>query len=145
MTTHKLENQSGKIHTILIISDDKEMTSVWETLFEQKDCRFFSESSARTGLQTACLLTPSLIVLNLDLPEDERLELCKNLRAATDGTLLLLASKNNLGEFTNYQYAGVDEFISTPISPMAFFIKAMAWMARQEWFLTNPLPARAYA
>jgi len=139
MTTQKHQ----EIHTVLIISDDEEMMSVWETLFEQKDCRVFRETSARTGLQTARLLTPDLIVLNLELPEDERLELCKELRATTDGTLLLLASKNNLGEISNYQYAGVDEFIPTPISPMAFFIKTMAWLARQEWFLPQSLPARA--
>ena len=133
-----------KIRTILIISDDEEMASVWETLFEQKDCRVFTETSVETGLQSARLLVPTLIVVNLDIPESDKLELCRALRDTTDGTLLLIASKNNYDDFTNYQYAGVDEFIRTPISPMAFLVKTLAWLTRQEWRIPNSLPIRAY-
>jgi len=142
--TANSDNHPEKLNTLLIISNDDEMISVWETLFEQKNCRVISETSARTGLQTARLIVPTLIVLNLDIPESEKLELCRELRATTNGTLLLMASKNNVREFSNYQYAGVDEFISTPISPMAFFIKAMAWLVKQDWLIPQTQSARAY-
>jgi len=134
-----------ELHAILIISDDDEMASVWAALFEQKKCHVFVETSGRMGLQSARLLVPTLIILDLDLSVDERLGLCKDLRAATDGTLCLLAPKNNEVEFTNYRYAGVDEFIPTPISPMVLLIKAMAWLVREEWILPNPQFSRAYA
>lgn len=141
----KSNQRSEKMNTLLIISKDHEMISVWETLFEQKNCRVISETSARTGLQTARLLVPTLIVLNLDLPEGESLELCRELRATTDGTLILMASKNHSGKFSNYQYAGVDEFISTPISPMAFFIKAMASLVKQDWITPQAQSVSLYA
>ncbi len=124
----------SELHTVLIISTDVEMVSVWETLFKQKNCHVINETDPYTALQTAHLLCPSLIVLHLDMPERELISLCRELRASTNGTLLLLAPSvdHNQNVFEYYQ-AGVDEHIITPISPMALLIKSMAWLVKQEW------------
>ena len=124
----------SELHTVLIISSDMEMVSVWETLFKQKNCRVINEVDSCAALQTAHLLCPALVVLHLDMPQHELISLCRDLRAATNGTLLLLAPSdhNNQNVFEYYQ-AGVDEHIHTPISPMALLIKSMAWLVKQEW------------
>lgn len=132
------------IHTVLIISQDKEMADVWETLFEQKNCRVISETSAANALQTASLLSPSLIVLELSLSQPERVELCRALRATTNGILLLLAPKGDMAEISEYLHAGADEFLSTPISPMALLIKSMAWLVRQDWSQLNRQSPQLY-
>mgnify|MGYP001168770448 FL=1 len=133
MVAWKTETNFNDVQTALIISKDAEMISVWETLFQQKNCHVVSEATPHSALQTAHLLAPSLIVLELDLPHAELLILCMKLRSMTQGTLLLLVPRGNEQEMIRYHNAGADECISTPISPMALLIKSMAWLMRQEW------------
>jgi DNA-binding response OmpR family regulator len=85
------------------------------------------------ALQAARLLSPTLIVLDLPLPRLERVKFCHGLRETTNGTILLLAPKGDMTEISEYLHAGADEFLSTPISPMALLVKSMAWLVRQEW------------
>jgi DNA-binding response OmpR family regulator len=145
MIAWKTETSFDEMHTILIISQDSEMVSVWETLFQQKNCHVIRESTPRHALQASHLLSPTLIVLDLDLPDHERLVLCKGLRSTTSGTLLLLAPKGNENEISRYHSAGVDEYLSTPISPMALLIKSMAWLVRQEWLMPRAQSTNIYA
>lgn len=133
MPAWKSDLNLDDMRSILIVSRDAEMVSVWETLFEQKNCRVVVEASPANAVQTSRLLSPALIVLELDLSHGSLLDLCRELRATTNGTLLLLAPRGGETEISKYHGAGVDEYIATPISPMALLIKSMAWLTRQEW------------
>lgn len=135
MIAWKSDSNPEDVRSILIVSRDAEMVSVWEALFEQKNCRVIVETSPTNAVQTSRLLSPALIVLELDLSHGNLLDLCRELRATTSGTLLLLAPRGGESEISKYHGAGVDEYIPTPISPMALWIKSMAWLARQEWAL----------
>lgn len=141
----KSNSDTPETRTVLIISQDTEMVSVWETLYTQKNCRVINETSAEFGLQAARLLSPALIVLNLDLPDGEILTLCRDLRSTSNGTLLLLAPKYNNRDISEYYHAGVDEYIFTPISPMALLIKSMAWLARQDWIVPRKQNMQMYS
>jgi len=132
MVAWKTETNYDDMHTVLIISGDSEMVATWETLFQQKNCYVISEASASYALQTSNLLSPSLIILNLSLPQSEQIGLCRELRSTTTGTLLLLAPMEDEQGIFDYHHAGVDEHLSTPISPMALLIKSMAWLVRQK-------------
>jgi DNA-binding response OmpR family regulator len=134
----------NELHIVLIASQDAEMVSVWETLFEQKNCRVVVERTPRNTVQTSRLLAPTLIVLDLEMADNDRLALCKGLRATTNGTLLLLAPRHRKIDLANYHFAGVNEIIQTPISPMALLIKSMAWLVRQEWQIPHSQPVNAY-
>lgn len=118
---------------ILIISKDDEMVNLWKTLFEQRKYQVISEASPEDGLQSSLLLSPALIVLDLPLPVEHSLSLCRQLRATTDGTLLLLNSNHSRVDLSEYHRAGVDDIISASVSPMALLIKSLTWLARQEW------------
>lgn len=135
MVTWKSDMSFNEMHTVLIVSQDPEMVGVWETLFEQKDCFVVVENAPENALQSSRLLTPALTVVDLDLSQSERINLCRKLRSTTNGALLLLAPRDSEVEISEYHHAGVDEFLFTPISPMALLIKSMAWLARQEWIV----------
>jgi two-component system, OmpR family, response regulator VicR len=133
MVAWKADKHNHEMRAILIISQDAETTSVWEALFRQKGCHVISETLPQEAVQTAQLLLPALVLIHLDLPYYERLNLCRELRSVTNGTILLLAPKNDEMEIAEYYYAGVDEFLPTPVNPMALLVKSMAWLVRQEW------------
>lgn len=132
-------------NTVLIISQDADMTRVLKMLFEQRNCQVINESASREGLMSSRLLSPTLIILDMDLPDDERLRLCKELRSTTNGTLLLLNSDYKSIDVLEYHRAGVDETISSSISPMALLIKSLAWLARQDWLVPRRQSAQLWA
>lgn len=142
MVAYGTNRNIDDLQTVLIISRDVELVSLWETFFEQKNYRVVSEATAMRGLQSAQMLTPALILLNFDgsLPFEEQLEICQNVRLTTDGTLILLAPERDKLEIAEYYRAGVDEFISTPVSPMALVIKCVTWLARQDWIVPRRQP-----
>ena len=133
MVAWKSSTDVNGTQTVLVISKDEEMLNVWTTFFKEKKYQVINESEVKNGLQTSRLLTPSLIILDLDLPQNERVEFCRALRSTTDGALILLAPQNRDMEIFDYYQAGVDEFIATPVSPMAVLIKSITWLARHEW------------
>ncbi|MEK6752474.1 MAG: response regulator [Chloroflexota bacterium] len=144
MVAWKSNTSVDEMQTVLIVSQDAEMVIVWEALFEQKNYHVVCEIGAEEALQTARLLSPALIILDLDLIPSERIVLCRELRSTTNGTLLLLAPKRDEAEIFEYLYAGVDEFLSTPISPLALLVKSMAWLVRQEWIVPREQSSQVY-
>lgn len=137
MKPGNIASDQNEPHRILIISQDEEMVRVWEELFEQRNCRVFSETSAREGVSSARVLSPALILLDVDMPDDERLSLCRELRSTTNGALLMIDSSIKNPDLLEYHRAGVDETLSASISPMALLIKSLAWLARQEWLVSR--------
>jgi CheY-like chemotaxis protein len=136
MIPQKIEANFNELSSVLIISEDNEMIAVWEVLFQQRNCYVVSESSARTAIQSAQILCPALIILDLDLSKSERISLCEKLRPTTSGALVLITPRKNECEiFDDYYHAGVDEHLVTPISPMILLIKSIAWLVRQEWII----------
>ena len=140
----KASNTSTQ-NSILIISQDVDMTRVWKNLFEQKNCRVISETTARDGVHTARTLSPTLIILDLDMPDKDRLNLCRDLRASTNGTLLLINASHKQVDVLEYHRAGVDETVSDSISPMALLVKSLAWLARQDWIVPRKQSAQLWA
>ncbi len=131
MAAWKTKAKYENMDVVLIISKDSEMVATWKALFQQKKCQVISETSASDALQTANLLAPELIILNLNLPESQQIDLCRELRLTTNGTLLLLAPKNGKQKISDYYHAGVNEHLTTPINPMTLLIKSMAWLVQQ--------------
>jgi DNA-binding response OmpR family regulator len=132
-------------NTVLIISQDADMARVLKMLFEQRSCQVVNESASHDGLMSSRLLSPTLIILDIDMPDDERLGLCKELRSTTNGTLLLLNSAYKAIDVLEYHRAGVDETITSSISPMALLIKSLAWLARQDWLVPRRQSTQIWA
>lgn len=145
MAASKVSPQQNGLNSILIISQDVDITRVWKSLFEQNNCHVISETTARDGLNTARLLSPALIILDLDMPDKERLALCRDLRASTNGTLLLINSSYKHVDVLEYHRAGVDETVADSISPMALLVKSLAWLARQDWIVQRRQSAQLWA
>ena len=52
MTAKRVLPVQNENQTILIISDDVDMTRIWKSLFEQRNCSVISETNAKEGVLT---------------------------------------------------------------------------------------------
>ena len=132
MVTWKTDADTIPLHTILIVSDQQENIAVWETLFSQRNCIVLPENNVSDALQSARLIGPSLMLIDMKLSKSERNNLLRGLRAASRGPILMLISANTVDEIVEANQAGADECLVKPVNPAVLIVKAMAWLGHGQ-------------
>lgn len=132
MVTWKTDVDTIPLHTVLIISDQPENVSIWDALFSQRNCIVLSESNVSDALQSARLVGPSLMLIDLKLPKSERLSLIAGLRSASRGPILMLIHANTVDEIVEANQEGADECLVKPVNPAVLVVKAMAWLGHGQ-------------
>jgi DNA-binding response OmpR family regulator len=132
MVTWKTDVDTIPLHTVLIISDKPENVAIWDTLFSQRNCIVLSESNVSDALQSARLVGPSLMLIDLKLPKSERLSLIGGLRSASRGPILMLINANTVDEIVEANQEGADECLVKPVNPAVLVVKAMAWLGHGQ-------------
>ena len=132
MVTWKTDADTVPLHTVLIVSDQEENVAVWDTLFSQRNCIVLSETNIADALQSARLVGPSLMLIDLKLSKPERTSLLTGLRAASRGPILMLITANTVDEIVEANQEGADECLVRPVNPSVLVIKAMAWLGHSQ-------------
>ncbi len=132
MMTWKTNADTVPLHTVLIISDQQEKVEVWDTLFSQRNCIVLSETNIPDALQSARLVGPSLMLVDLKLSKSERTSLLAGLRAASRGPILMLITADTVDEIVEANQEGADECLVRPVNPSVLVIKAMAWLSHSQ-------------
>jgi DNA-binding response OmpR family regulator len=132
MVTWKTDVDTIPLHTVLIISDQPENVAIWDALFSQRNCIVLSESNVSDALQSARLVGPSLMLIDLKLPKSERLSLLAGLRSASRGPILMLINANTVDEIVEANQEGADECLVKPVNPAVLVVKAMAWLGHGQ-------------
>lgn len=132
MATWKNDIDTVPLHTVLIACDQPESMAALETLFQQRNCIVLTETNPADALQTARLVGPSLMLVDMKLARHKRDALLKDLRAASRGPIILLASANTVDEVLEANQAGADECLVKPVNPAVLIVKAMAWLGHGQ-------------
>lgn len=132
MVTWKTDVDTIPLHTVLIISDQPDNVAIWETLFSQRNCIVLSESNVSDALQSARLIGPSLMLIDVKLSKLDRISLLANLRAASRGPILMLIHANTVDEIVEANQEGADECLVKPVNPAVLVVKAMAWLGHGQ-------------
>ena len=141
LATWKTDIDTIPLHTVLIASDHLEDLSTLEALFQQRNCIVLSETTVANALQTARLVGPSLMLVDMKLSKTARNAMLQELRAASRGPIILLTSANTVSEVMEANQAGADECLVKPINPAVLVVKAMAWLGhgQRKKYMTGPL------
>jgi len=141
MATWKTDVDTIPLHTVLIASDHPENISALETLFQQRNCIVLSETTVSNTLQTARLVGPSLMLVDMKLTKQNREFMLRELRAASRGPIILITSANTVDEVLEANQAGADECLIKPVNPAVLIVKAMAWLGhgQRKKYMTSPL------
>lgn len=130
MVAWKTDTNTIPLHTVLIVSDQSNSVAAWDALFSQRNCIVLSESSPRYAIQAARLVAPSLVLVDIQLTRNERVELIGELRKASRGPIIMLVSANTAQLAIEANESAADEYLLKPVNPAVLVIKAMAWLAQ---------------
>jgi DNA-binding response OmpR family regulator len=115
-------------HIVLIISDQPESVIPWTALFTQRNCIVLTELNVSDALQSARLVGPSLILIDVDASKERRSSLLSGLRSVCAAPILMLISANTVEEILEANDAGADECLVKPVNAAVLVVKAMAWL-----------------
>ncbi len=138
MVAWKSNSDTIPLHTVLIISDQPDNVAMWDTLFNQRNCIVLSETNVADAIQSARLVGPSLMLVDVKLSKPERAALLNGLRTASRGPILMTVSANTVDDIVEANQAGADECLIKPVNPAVLIVKAMAWLGHGERIIKAP-------
>ncbi len=132
---------SSVTHRVFVICDQDATAPIWGYIIREKGLVAILETSVQRAMERSMEEIPDLIVIDVNAPHAQRIELCKRFRSLSASPILLFLPTNNESEILEAYQAGVDECVLKPISPAVFLAKIVAWV-RRSW--TVPMsPVRA--
>lgn len=103
-------------HRILLIDDDKPLAGAVEHLLAKSGYEvLFAETAcaARTILSGQA---PTLVVLDLILPDEDGIELCREIRSNSDVPIIIMSCRTDHADRVTGLEAGADDYVTKPFS-----------------------------
>lgn len=115
---------------ILIIEDEKKVSSVLKAYLEKEGYEVFSTTSGINGIEIFKQGNFKLIILDLMLPDIEGEEVCKIIREISDVYIFMLTANGDLSNRIEGLNIGADEYLVKPFSPRELTARVNALFRR---------------
>ena len=119
--------------TVLVVEDEPDIAELLQYVLTQEGFRVELAPDGRTALESARRLHPSLVVLDLMLPEVTGMEVLKALKGQPETkaarVILLTAKKDELDRVLGFEL-GADDYVTKPFSPRELVLRAKAVLKR---------------
>jgi DNA-binding response OmpR family regulator len=128
--------------TILIIEDEPELVKVLRSYLEQAGFRVLTAHRGDTGLDTWENRQPDMVILDLNLPGMDGLDVARAIRHSKTGNpntpiLMLTARVEEIDQLLGLEI-GADDYVTKPYSPRLVVSRVRAILRRVE---TSAKPA----
>jgi two-component system alkaline phosphatase synthesis response regulator PhoP len=115
---------------ILVVDDEKEILKLARDYLERAGFRVLGASEGVTALAVARGDQPDLVVLDLNLPEMDGLDVCRTLRQESDVPIIMLTARVDETDRLIGLELGADDYISKPFSPRELVARVRAVLRR---------------
>lgn len=120
---------------ILIIEDEDDITELLVHYFNKEGYLTCVASEGLQGLKLARTENPSLVILDLMLPELDGLEICKRLRSNPKTShlpIIILTAKSEETDKILGLELGADDYVTKPFSPKELVARVRALTRRSD-------------
>ncbi len=116
---------------ILIIEDDLDLARIARLSLETHGFSVETSDNGRLGCERALAGEHDLVVLDLNLPEMEGLEICRRMRAlACETPILMLSARVDEVDRVIGLELGADDYVTKPVSPRELAARVKAILRR---------------
>jgi DNA-binding response OmpR family regulator len=102
---------------ILVIDDEREIVKLVRAYLEQAGFRVSTASDGQEGLTVFRHEKPDLVVLDLNLPRIDGLDVCRTIRRESDTPVIMLTARVEEQDRLIGLELGADDYIVKPFSP----------------------------
>ncbi|PPB48601.1 DNA-binding response regulator [Arthrobacter pityocampae] len=132
-------SDSTSQRSALIVEDDPDIRDLLATTLRMNGFSVIEASTGLEGLAAMKEYGPDLITLDLNLPDLDGVEVCRQCRAFSDAYIVMVTARQDEIDRLIGLEIGADDFIGKPFSPREFSARVSA-MFRRPRAAPAPLP-----
>ena len=129
--------------TILVVDDEPKIVKQARDYLERGGFRVVDAADGKTALARARGERPDLIVLDLNLPEMDGLDVCRALRRESDVPIIMLTARVEETDRLIGLELGADDYVTKPFSPRELVARVRAVLRRVHGGVHQPGLIRA--
>lgn len=120
--------------TVLLIEDEEPIAEMLRGFFEREDFRFFHAPTGEDGLDRVTTRPPDVVLLDLNLPGIDGVEVCRRIRSTSSVPVIMLTARDTEIDKVVGLELGADDYVTKPFSPRELVarVKAVLRRARDE-------------
>jgi DNA-binding response OmpR family regulator len=117
-------------HTILVIEDETSIASFVAAYLRNAGYTVRTASSAKSAVVELTGGLPSLIILDLNLPDGDGVELCRRIRKSSDVPILMLTARDEDVDKIIGLEVGADDYMTKPFNPRELVARVKSVLRR---------------
>ncbi|MBV8685449.1 MAG: response regulator transcription factor [Alphaproteobacteria bacterium] len=117
-------------HMILIVDDDPHIREVLSFALSKAGMATEEAEDGEAALATVAARRPDLVVLDINMPRMDGLEVCRRLRASGELPILFLSSRDDEIDRVVGLELGADDYVVKPFSPREVVARVNAILKR---------------
>lgn len=122
---------------ILVVDDNKNIINVVKSYLKESNYTVYTAFDGKQALEQFDVIFPSLIILDLMLPDMSGEEICTIIRKKSAVPIIMLTAKVKEEDILNGLYIGADDYVTKPFSPKQLVARVTALLRRST---EEPIP-----
>jgi DNA-binding response OmpR family regulator len=118
--------------TILIIEDEPELVKVLRSYLEKSGYKVLTAYKGDTGLATWENNKPDLVILDLNLPGMDGLDVARAIRRQADTPIIMVTARVDEADRLIGLELGADDYVTKPYSPREVVARVRAVLRRVD-------------
>nr|WP_297459544.1 winged helix-turn-helix domain-containing protein [uncultured Halomonas sp.] len=117
---------------VLIIEDDERLAELTSDYLEANGFRVTIEGDGALGVERIVALEPDIVILDLMLPGEDGLSICRRARPQYAGPILMLTARTDDMDQVLGLEMGADDYVPKPVQPRVLLARMRALMRRSD-------------
>jgi DNA-binding response OmpR family regulator len=119
------------VHTVLVVEDERKLRELLRGYLERAGMSVLTTGSGAEAIELGRSAQPSVVVLDLGLPDVPGEEVARELRAVSDVPILMLTAKSGDEDRIRGLELGADDYVTKPFVPRELVLRVQAVLRRR--------------
>lgn len=129
---------------VLIIEDDERLADLTRDYLQANGFAVTLETDGTRGVERILALQPDLVILDLMLPGEDGLSICRRVRSDYPGPILMLTARTDDMDQVLGLEMGADDYVAKPVQPRVLLARMRALLRRAESVETATEPRLSF-
>lgn len=115
---------------VLIVEDEESLANSIAYALEVEGYEVVRAGTGRGGVEMARVHSPSLVLLDVMLPESSGFDVCREIRAQSDVPIIMLTARSGESDMVAGLELGADDYVTKPFSMRELIARVRAQLRR---------------
>lgn len=117
---------------VLVVDDDENIVKLIKLYLEKEDYKVCTANNGREALDVFKREKPSIIILDIMMPEMDGNQVCREIRKTSDVPIIMLTAKGETFDKVLSLELGADDYIVKPFEPKELIARIKAILRRSD-------------